>query len=353
MAFTGTPVVQEITDGLVRITGIALPGAQASPPRPPAILAPFIPPPSPSGTAIGTIALHEFTGTPDIRLPLAFKPRHYIYSDDGEVTLQDSVQVYIDQVLPGAFAVPLGIVKIGTLPTDFEIIITNTSFGAQVILGTAFSFGALASTSVANTGATAITGNLGVSPGSTVTGFPPGTVTGTTHAGDATAAIAQADALVAFTALNAATPTVNLSGTPLDGLTLPQGVYRFDTTAALGAAVLTLDGQNDPNAVFVIQVGTDLTVAGGATVTLINGAVPQNVFWVVGGTVTIGAGSTFVGELLAHGNVAVGAATAISGGLVSLTGSITLNDNAVTVPTIGEGFTPVGTGPLELYIRFH
>lgn len=353
MAFTGTPVVQVITDGLVRIRGLELPGVQATPPRPPSLLAPFIPPPSPSGTALGTIALHEFLGTPDVRLPLAFKPRHYIYSDDGEVTLQDSVQVYIDQVLPGHTAVPIGIAKIGTTPTDFEIIVTNGSFGAQVILGTAFSFGALGGTSVASTGATAITGDLGVSPGATITGFPPGTVTGATHAGDAAAAVAQSDALLAFTALNAATPTANLSGTPLDGLTLPQGVYKFDTTAALGAAILTLDGQNDPNAIFVIQVGTDLTIAGGATVALINGAVPQNVFWVVGGNVTIGAGSTFVGELLAHGNIALGAATSVSGGLFSLTGSITLNDNAVTVPTIGPSFVPVGTGPLEIYVKFH
>lgn len=330
MPFTGTPVVKEVTDGLVRITGIELGGAQ-----------------------IGTIGLHESLGTPDIRLPVPFRPRKYIYSDDAIVSLADSVQIYIDQAMPGFIAVPIGIGKLGTLPTDFQIVLTNASFGPQAILGSAFSFGVLAATSVVNAGASVITGDLGVSPGAIVTGFPPGTVTGTTHAGDATAAAAQADALLAFTTLNAVIPTQNLSGTPLDGLTLTQGIYRFDTVAALGAATLTFDGENDPNAVFVIQIGTDLTIAGAATVALTNGAVAQNVFWVVGGNVAIGAATTFVGELIAHGNITLGAAASVAGGLYSLTGTVTLDTNAVTVPTIGEGFTAVGSGPLEMYIRFH
>lgn len=133
---------------------------------------------------------------------------------------------------------------------------------ANAILGTAQSFAVLAGSTVTNTNPTIIGGNVGVSPGSAVIGFPPGIVMapGTIHAADAVATQAQSDLVNAYTVLAGMPPTINLTGMDLGGLTLTPGVYKFDTMAQL-TGTLTLNALGNPDSVFVFQIGSTLTTA--------------------------------------------------------------------------------------------
>jgi len=144
-------------------------------------------------------------------------------------------------------------------------------------LDAAATYGVLAGTTVTNTGVTAVTGDLGVSPGTEITGFGAGqgSVTGTVYAGDA-AAVAQTAVAAAYTNLVRQSCGLDLSGQTLGGRTLTSGVTCFSTSAQLDGT-LTLDGQGNPNAVFVVQIGSTLTTGTSAAVTLINGAQSRNV----------------------------------------------------------------------------
>lgn len=332
MPFTGSPVVKEITDGLVRITGLVL-----------------------AGGTVGTIGLHEATipihgVPPDIRLPVGFKPRIFEFSNiPALVSLQDSVQVYFDYTLPGPVLAPVSIVKTGTTPQDFLIVMANASAGPAAVLGAAQSFGVLADSTITNTGATVITGDLGLSPGTSVTGFPPGTVTGTQHITDATAAQAEIDATVAYLALAAQVPFVDLTGQDLGGLTLVPGNYKFSSSAQLTGA-LTLNAGGDPSSTWVFQIGSTLTTASASSVVLAGGAVAGNVFWQVGSSATLGTTTAFKGTIIAQASITANTGAAVDGRLIALTGAVTLDDNAITVPAPA---TLATTGPLDLYIRFH
>src|SRR5215210_6725410 len=147
-------------------------------------------------------------------------------------------------------------------------------------LGTATSFAVLAGQTITNTGASVVSGDVGVSPGNAVVGFPPGAVTnGTIHAGDALAAQAQSDLTVAYNNAAGRPPTALVSD-DLGGRTLVAGVYRAPAAMSLTGTV-TLNAQGNPNAVFIFQAGSTLTTASNSTVALINGADPCNVFWQV------------------------------------------------------------------------
>jgi len=198
-------------------------------------------------------------------------------------------------------------------------------------LGTAESFAVLAGTTVTNTGPSMITGDLGVSPGSAVTNFPPGIVLGgTIHTTDAVATQAQADVTTAYND-TAGRPPSAMVGTELGGRTLVGGVYRGGTLGITGT--LTLDAQGDPDAVFIFQAASTLTTASASRVRLINGSSPCNVFWQIGSSATLGTASTFLGTVLALASVTANTGASISGRLLARTGAITLDASTVNRST--------------------
>ena len=191
-----------------------------------------------------------------------------------------------------------------------------------------------------NTGPTIVTGDLGVSPGTAVTGFPPGTVAGgSIHAADALAAQAQNDAATAYNDLAAqACTTTYRPVTDLGGMTLLPGVHCFPSSAAV-TGTLTLNAQGNPNAVFVFKIGSTFITASGASVLVINGGQNCNVFWQVGSSATLGTTSTVPGTIIALASITLNTG-ASSGRAIARTGAVTLDSNNV----VGVGAC-AGGGP--------
>jgi LPXTG-motif cell wall-anchored protein len=213
---------------------------------------------------------------------------------------------------------------------------------APVGLGTAASFAVLGGQSVTNTGPSVISGDVGVSPGTSITGFPPGIViNGVFHATDAVAGQAQADLTTAY---NDAAGRATTAALPPDagGLTLVGGVYTASSTLGL-TGTLTLDAQGDPNAVFIFQVGSALTTASVSTVSLINGASPCNVYWQIGSSATLGTNSVFVGTVMALTSISATTGTTIQGRLLARNGSVTLDTNTITRPNCAPPTTTTTT----------
>ena len=204
------------------------------------------------------------------------------------------------------------------------------ALASAVDLGTAKSFSVLGGASVTNTGPSVLSADLGVSPGTSVTGFPPGTVLGTSHVTDAVAAQAQSDLTIAYN--NAAGQASDAAMPPdLVGLTLVAGVYTSSSSALLTGTV-TLDAQGDPSAIFIFQIGSTLTTASASTVSLINGADPCNVFWQIGSSATLGTNTTFVGTIMALTSATVNTGTTVEGRVLARNGEVTLDTNVITTP---------------------
>ncbi|MEF2554490.1 ice-binding family protein [Aurantimonas sp. A2-1-M11] len=210
------------------------------------------------------------------------------------------------------------------------------------------SFGVLAGSTVTNTGLTVINGNVGVSPGTTVIGFPPGIVTAPyrTFFNDGVALQAQVDLTTQYTDLSNRPATVNLTGQNLAGLTLAPGVYQYDTSAQL-TGTLTLDAQFNPNAVFIINIGSTLTTASASSVSLINGAQGANVFFVVGSSATLGTETTLAGQILALTSITLTTGADITcGAALARNGAVTLDTNTISVcPAATVPLVPVVTPP--------
>lgn len=205
---------------------------------------------------------------------------------------------------------------------------------ARIALGAASSYAILAFNTVTNVNnvGTVVTGNLGISPGAAVVGFPPGEVIGTIHAGDPTAAAAKVALLAAYNdavgRLGAAVLPGNLSG-----LTLTPGLYKNATSVLLSAGNVTLDAQGDANAVFIFQVGSTLTTGDGTQIILSGGANATSIYWAVGTSATLGTTSSFKGTLLAASAITMKTGASIEGRLLALNAAVDLDTNAITVPS--------------------
>jgi type VI secretion system secreted protein VgrG len=194
-------------------------------------------------------------------------------------------------------------------------------------------FAVLGAQTVTNTNATTLHGDLGVAPGSAITGkggivFASG---GAIHETDAVAAQAQSDASAAYTRLQALTGGLDLSGRDLGTLgTLTSGIYRYSTSAALTGAV-TFDFANDPHGVIIFQIGSTLTTASNSVVNVINGTSSNGIYFQVGSSATLGEGTAFAGNILALDSVSFGSASSIGcGRALALTAAVTMIGNSVS-----------------------
>jgi len=214
---------------------------------------------------------------------------------------------------------------------------------APVGLGTASSFAVLAGSTVTNTGPSVITGDLGVSPGTAVTGFPPGVMTGgTIHAADAVAAQAQLAVTTAYNDAAGRSPSATVTA-DLGGQTLVSGVYSGPTLGLTGT--VTLDAQGDPNAVFVLRAGSTLITGTTSVVALANGAQACNVYWQVGSSATLGTSSVFAGTVLALTSITANTGASVSGRLLARNAAVTLDSNTITRPTCAAPTTTTTTAP--------
>lgn len=208
-------------------------------------------------------------------------------------------------------------------------------------LGGAGNFAVLAGTTVTNTGPSWITGEVGVAPGSAVTGFPPGT-SGPQHKGDSVATTAQTNLTAAYT--NAAAQpcpgTNNFTGVNLGGKNLVPGVY-CQTTAPSLTGTLTLNGSG----VYIFQIGSTLVTASGARVVLTGGAQPCQIFWQVGSSATIATSTTFVGTVMALTSIAMQTGATLNGRALARNGAVTLDTNRI-IQSSGCGYSVPGfVGP--------
>jgi hypothetical protein len=203
--------------------------------------------------------------------------------------------------------------------------------GAPAIsLGAAAGFALLGSATVTCTNSSAVTGDVGVSPGIAITGFDAScTLSGNLHAQDAAATLAHADLLVAFDELGAQPCEEDLTGVELGGLTLPPGVYCFDTTAGVTGG-LTLDAGGDSAASWIFQVGSAITTGPGSTMTMAGGGDSCNVFWRVGTSAVLGTTSSFKGNILASASVSLTSGSSLEGRALALDAAVTSDNNLVS-----------------------
>ncbi|MET3370231.1 UNVERIFIED_CONTAM: hypothetical protein ABIE34_003499 [Jeotgalibacillus campisalis] len=218
----------------------------------------------------------------------------------------------------------------------------SPAFAATPVnLGTATSYSVLAATTVTNTGPTTLQRDLGLSPGTAITGFPPGIAAGTTHAADAVALQAQSDLTTAYNNAAGQPLTATVSG-DLVGQTLVEGVYKSTSSLALSGQ-LTLDGQGNPASVFVFQVASTLITASASSIIFINGAQACNVFWQVGSSATLGTASSFKGSILALTSITAQTNAVVEGRLLARNGQVSLDTNVVTTPACVT--TPTTSAP--------
>jgi hypothetical protein len=215
----------------------------------------------------------------------------------------------------------------GSNPKTIPVQMTAQS---AVTLGSLSTLAVLAGASVTSTGATVITGDMGLSPGSSIGGFPPGILNGVQHINDNISTQAKLDLTAAYNDLAGRTSTdiVTLSGN-LGGLTLTPGLYKSTSSLAISSGDLTFDAQGNPNAIFIIQIATTLTTTSGRKVILSGGALASNIYWQVGSSATFGTTSVMKGSVLAMQSITLNTGATVDGRVLARSGSITLAGNTI------------------------
>ncbi len=205
---------------------------------------------------------------------------------------------------------------------------------SSVSLGAAATFGVLAGSTVTNTGLTTVAGDVGVSPGSAVTGFGPGVVTvGTIHQTDTATASAQTALTIAYNDLAGRTVApVSVAGN-LGGTVLTPGLYKSTSGLEISSGDLTLDARGNSNAIFIFQMASTLNVTTGRQIILMGGAKASNIFWQVGTSANLEANATFKGSILADQSISLQTGAKVDGRLLARIGAVTLQANTITVPS--------------------
>jgi len=199
------------------------------------------------------------------------------------------------------------------------------------VLGSAAQFAVLGGSTVTNAGASTVTGSIGVSPGTAIAGTPIKQIDGEVHAGDPISLKAQNDVITAYNSLTNQIGSINITGQDLGGMILVPGVYKFNATCTLTTGILTLDGQGNPNAKWIFQIGSTLTTGLNTSVMMINGGSALNVYWQVGSSATLLADSKICGNIIAYASVTLGSLTELKGRAIARVGAVTLVANTVSI----------------------
>ncbi len=234
-----------------------------------------------------------------------------------------------------------------TFASAFMLLFANPA-GAAVVskvpLGTAGNYSVLAGQGVTNVGNSTMHQNLGSYPNGAITGFPPGQVIAPGVVSNGGAAQAQSDLTIAYDNAHLRTPLTGTTSADLSGRNLVGGVYAATAKGPLSlTGTLTLNGQGNPNTVWIFQTNSSLITGSGSVVSLINGAQECNVYWQVLSSATLGSGSTFVGNILALTSIDMQAAVTVHGRALARNGSVTLINDHFTTPTCATAVTPPTT----------
>jgi hypothetical protein len=198
----------------------------------------------------------------------------------------------------------------------------------------------LAGSTVTNTGPTTMFGDLGLDPGSSITGAPH--ALGSTHIDDGVALAAKNSLVTSYTDA-AGRPATKLASADLSGQTFTPGVYNASSSLLFSAGNMTLNAQGNPSAVFIFQVGSSLTTGSATHVLLINRAQPCNVFWQIGASATLGTNSVFAGTVMALTTITGQTGMTMNGRLLARNGAVNLDTNTITTSACAAGTSGTGT----------
>jgi hypothetical protein len=233
------------------------------------------------------------------------------------------------------FTVTTGAKDLGGVPLAAPFLLTFTTGSGQgggvppvALCPFIGGFSVLAGSAVTNTGSTVVSGDVGVSPGTAVSGFPPGLASGAIHTADGPAAQAQTALTAAYVDAAGRSGSTSVAG-DLVGQTFTGGVYKSTSSLAISGDV-TLDAHGNPNAVFIFQISSTLTTGSGSHVVLANGAKACNVFWQVGSSATLGTFSVFKGNILALTSITITTGVNLEGRALARNGAVTLDTDVIT-----------------------
>lgn len=214
--------------------------------------------------------------------------------------------------------------------TNTQVIPLQTTSQSPVMLGVASTFAILAGSAISSTGATNITGDMGLSPGSSIGGFPPGILVGTQHINTTVANQAKLDLTAAYNdaAGRTATDIVTLSGN-IGGLTLTPGLYKSTSSLAISSGDVTFNAMGNANAVFIIQIASTFTTTSGRKVILSGGAQASNIYWQVGTSATFGTTSVMKGNVLAMQAITFNTGASLDGKALARTSAVVMAGNTI------------------------